>query len=381
MIGGRGGSAILLIGALACLLGAARSEPAEPRGIFVVSDTARAYTLVLADVPAPEDALREYMEWEKEVRELEERHAQEPFLQPGMCMHPGRPAPVPCRSWGNEFDGEMYYQRPYPVPGFSFIQSGGGGEDLEQLLVPERDVADPGVLRRWREQAEAGKVVECGIMTCRVVYAVSKTAAADTALALCRLHPVGDEHGPPTRCAYLALVGSGGVWIRATVRWNHRWSECSAGEEPGDDWIELVSIEPPVMTIATGGVATEKAVSDRLQARLRTPPLGLASEMINGQIHATAPSRRSQVLPDWREEVAVNVWLYPGYGPGELVVRSSINLLVNRQNTDRDQDWHRPGPGQQSAYSAAVVERFRLAFQDACPGRWRDDFNYVCAGR
>jgi hypothetical protein len=378
-------SAAVLLCALACAPGvwtALHAGPVEHAGARAAfrADTAGPYTLVLDDLPTVRDARKEYRQWLDELEELLEDEGDEPYLEAGVCGHPGSAAATPCRFLGDTVEGQatMYYLRPHPVPGFSDIE-GLGGSELYQLLVPAKEAADRGALQRWRAQADAGGVVDCGGYRCRVVYVVSADAAVtDTALALCAVERTAYGYGAPSRCAVLALVEDGNAWVRATVERVIPCSGCT-GAGPGDV-IDLASIEPPAMSMAPVSGALEQAVVDRLQARLRAPPLALATEMIHGQLRAGAPPRVSQVLPGWREEVAMYVWMGRD-GRDELSVRGSIVLLVNRQNTDRDQDWHRPGPGQQAAYGGLVLDRFRLAFRDACPGgRWRDDFHYVCGG-
>jgi hypothetical protein len=117
-----------------------------------------------------------------------------------------------------------------------------------------------------------------------------------------------------------------------------------------------------MFNISISGLSRDLII-ERIDKSLAGPPLSIPVRIIKpDRVWGNGPRRFSNVLSgNWFEWVQVEVELGPTLG-----ITVSLDLLVNKQNTDQPQDWHLPTEQQQEEYSRAVRANITKELESAC---------------
>ena len=92
-----------------------------------------------------------------------------------------------------------------------------------------------------------------------------------------------------------------------------------------------------------------------------------------------AKYRTSSIIQGWHEYLTLRGWVENRNEIGQYDIGVASTVYVNRQNTDRPEEWHLPTDQQQAAYVAALSLSLKRALQAFCPaGRWRDAETFEC---
>jgi hypothetical protein len=134
---------------------------------------------------------------------------------------------------------------------------------------------------------------------------------------------------------------------------------------------------PPVYTLPSN-----EPVLKELQKAFQHTKIALISEVYEeNTLIANASYRFSPILPGWREIVTVRVDLRRiSWGePAFLGVTISTTRYVNRQNTDRPQDWQLPSEQQETQYLSEIRTRMKEALESLCiQTNWRNPDDLIC---
>jgi len=332
-------------------------------------DTLPPYTLIFDDIPRQEVLSREY------GRLLTEQLSQ---LPSNSC-----PSPYKCSRGTEGGYFSTHFMPPYPTIDYRgladlFIGSG----RLRTAFVPI-DEAHDGRRRFAHWRTIAGGPAECSktltFVCAKIVWGRRESGgtARDSTLLLCAAR----AEGPTRECIVLAVwADDNRIWINVVVDQLHRCAGlrhiCYHPVWNIQGMIR-VEIRLPRMAIRRSSTVSTDDVQGYLQQALRGDPLLLRTNASRNFIRASAPPRISAVLDPYREEITLFVQINDHERTSHLDM--TLVLLVNRQNTDRDQDWHRPSQAQRARYGSAIEDVVRSAFSAACPdGRSSDDFTWVC---
>jgi hypothetical protein len=115
---------------------------------------------------------------------------------------------------------------------------------------------------------------------------------------------------------------------------------------------------------------------------LAAPPLSLHPTRSTIAIECQGWDRWLPILtPTLREQVTVRVATQVLEG-GEIVLETSLNLLVNTLNTAQDVDWHPPRRDQLLRWNSAITDTVHSRLPQVCDnGRWINDNTLQCRPR
>ncbi len=301
------------------------------------------------------------------ARDYAEMLAKPQIGQPTACSFGGSPG-YQCVQKGSAFFPNTYFLPPFPLV-------------LPQRVPPERGFPKPkfswvpvheaqGGLQKvaeWQDLARRGKGFACGGPECIVIIAThfKRETLSETVLESCLVYNIVGTRGAPWDCRAIAILGVEHTWVYAYVSY-----EDVHPAPPVFDF-DLRLVEDPLPPISSVLTAAQNA--------LETPPLNLIAEKITSSaVAGNGQYRVSSVLPGWHELVTVRADI-DDECDGCLGVKIFTTLYVNRQNTDRPEDWHLPSERQGQTYLNAVRHSFKQPLQSLCTNsKWTDDRTLVC---
>ncbi len=279
--------------------------------------------------------------------------------------------------------GGQTYLPPFPFALPSQMPS--GPEHVGQFSwAPVTEVRDgPKILAQWRELAKAGSFFDCKDYLCMiVVHSLSADQDAQETLDECTIFRANGIVGAPRHCTQIAILTSDRAWIKVVTGY------VSGAAEIGlpDTTLEIVGKLPTTgESLFSGDHKLPVSLTSVLTATakaLSLPPLRLITQH-NGDtsVLGIASYRLSPILSGWRELLTVRVDVSDlSWEPIPAVgVTISTTLYVNRQNTDRTEDWHLPAPSQEEAYLAAIRTNLKEPLESLCKRfEWSDSDTLVC---
>jgi hypothetical protein len=221
---------------------------------------------------------------------------------------------------------------------------------------------------RWFSLARASERLDCDDSYCMVFRSVPGQNKQRTLMNICRV-PVGTTSAKKEVCYSVATMeDSQPGWVRAIIGFGRPEDSGGGGGVFSTSWIVRgLSLDPMAEVISRAFAAPPYSFA---VDRLGTPPVI--------QLTASQNSRPSPILAHWREFVSVDVFLYD-VGPKLTALTMKTTLQVNRQNTDRPQDWHRPSDEQETTYREQITRSMRKALERSCKtARWVNENNLDC---
>jgi hypothetical protein len=209
------------------------------------------------------------------------------------------------------------------------------------------------------QAAHSHALSNCEMDNCSLAISVPQLPNSER-IELCTVEQVQNEVGPPHNCEAIAA--------RYDAEW---WVEVIDGVEP----ISLPQGMSSVYRLDIVGLprAAIFSVLDRAIAGL---PLVMPNRAVKtDHILAIAPRRFSHILAGgWFEWPQILVEL-----DDEFHVEISLDLIVNKQNTDDPADWHLPTDQQMEEYQKAIAESVTKALTAVCVGpRWEGTRELAC---
>jgi hypothetical protein len=254
-----------------------------------------------------------------------------------------------------------------------------GARGKRYATVSQTEIRDPPERRiaQWRAAARKGSIFSCKGPDCiTIVETIPQNEHTDCGLAACEISKIRGTLGAPKNCTELYRKDEGGEFFTVAI------GTTSIACDIGRPDFKLV-----ILGLDQNAFST---VLNNANTALSSKPLELRTDVYQTYVLGVADGRLSPVLPDSREIITVRIDIERGNyfdalgsrfnqsaGFGAVV---STNLLVNRQNTDRPNDWHRGNPSQEQAYVAAVEAALKKQISEICPdSKWLDDRNMRCA--
>ena len=238
----------------------------------------------------------------------------------------------------DSFD-KFFRERQLIVSKFYGDDSGYRGE----LLVPIDNVEEgETALAFW--EYWANRAQGCAELDCPLVFRDSPIS-----ISYCNAEQSRGELGPAHHCKRVVVYMPDGPWIRAfTAPWEGYG--CGFGE---DDF---------TCSYTGKGFATKVANA------LEQPPLMLSVNRTRSgdRIVGTAKMRRSQVLENYFEHVAVELYisgkqLDKGDDESYGFVDVAVTVLVSRQNSGSRSDYRAASDAQQAEYVRTIEDLFEAA--------------------
>jgi len=247
------------------------------------------------------------------------------------------------------------------------------GNEIDREWAPISEVYDgPKVLERWQQLARSGEPFDCKGPICHlIVQGVSKDNS-ETYYAVCQVAKVKAIVGAPEQCHQIIIVTKQTIWLQAITG-----SSVVKHKVGLPDFTYTVHGVPPEYKLPSND-----PVLKELQKAFQHTKIALISELYEeNTLIANASYRVSPILPGWREIVTVRVdlrrtsWSEPAF----LGVTISTTLYVNRQNTDRPQDWQLPSEQQETQYLSEIRNRMKEALEALCiQTNWRNPDELIC---
>jgi hypothetical protein len=260
------------------------------------------------------------------------------------------------------------YLPPFPVALPFELPPSDAGNTADFTWAPIGEVRNGRQsVTQWNSQADKGSLFNCADNLCSViVHAVGSKSSTDT-LAECRVTQANTVVGAPEDCRPVAIITSDETWIRVVA--GYLWEEASIGLPDFD----LQILHDPPLKIDNVLKVTQESLGG--------PPLGFETQLSRSSLIAVASYRLSPVLKGWRELITVRVDVDESYPPPPGVgLRLSTTLYVNRQNTDRPEDFHLPSEQQQHAYVEAIKAVLKAPLQSLCKKSiWKDSGTLSCS--
>jgi hypothetical protein len=274
---------------------------------------------------------------------------------PSLCSK--EPQPIPCifvskfplAQTGYDIDACAEHRRPH----FAWVpmnEAAGGSEAL----------AD------WKVKSSQGHVFDCDGTDCKIIVRALAFSSQEDSLARCNIAKVRDTLGATSDCEPVVIMTTDVIWVRVVTGFSRY--ECLAN-----------SVVPDIKVFVN-----PKQKSDVFKEAFRRAfsegPLSLAVQLGTGKIVGTASFRVSPVLRPYRERVTARGFISEEQTSPRFVGLSlDIDLIVNRYNTTRDQDWHLPSKQQEDLWAKTALDQVRKFLNNACPNHhWRDDFTFLC---
>jgi hypothetical protein len=194
--------------------------------------------------------------------------------------------------------------------------------------------------------AELNKALECHDRQCTV--AVNVLEGPDRqALAVCKAFRIGKQFGPPHQCEGVAVRNGPEWWVKII------------------DFVDRFPHENRMTKIHKLEVQglPRPSILARIDKALSGTPLAMPDRSVKAdRVVALAPRRSSQVLSGgWFEWAQVLVKL-----DEEFRVKVSLDLLVNKHNSDDPVDWHFPSGQQEAEYRGAIAKAITEELAPIC---------------
>jgi hypothetical protein len=242
-------------------------------------------------------------------------------------------------------------------------------------------------LSRWKDLAASGDLFDCNDESCSGIFHSFSNLekGREEGLALCQIPRFGDVLGAPEHCDPVAIFGSDTAWIRILDGYNGISSPLQPRSlAPDEHTIRIIRMLRPSVDAVQQVAQSVDAVQQVAQKALAGPPLSLSTIMRTSSVVGTGSYRISPVLSGWREFVSVIINIELEFDHSGAItaigVDISTSLYVNRQNTDRPEDWHMPSPQQDLTYFEAVRGNLKKLLAGLCKTHaWVDDQTLSCS--
>jgi len=272
--------------------------------------------------------------------------------------------------------GIRYYVAPFP------------------LLIPQEIPSDPHrgepvfdwapiseafngthVLENWKQLLRAGNFFNCNDAGCTVLV---RGLGENEQIAACSIDVINNQMGAPSGCLTLAIIAPQETWVRVVAGFE-TGGQANMGRPDFD-----ISINFQNRPIAGSVISAALAAS---QQGLANPPFSLSTTLAARSVLGVAAYRVSPILPSSRELVTLRVDVsFDGKTTDlpipKLGLAISSTLYVNRQNTQRPEDWHLPSPQQEQSYLSQFKATLKRSIQSICrTSTWTDDSTLMCESR
>jgi hypothetical protein len=202
-----------------------------------------------------------------------------------------------------------------------------------------------------RDLAKSGKISNCWENTCSQVVSASSDGKA--IFAECSVRKIDDVTAFPRKCTAVMFQNGQKIWIKAISRFKFD------GINPAAPITESITI-----TAGASLGVTEETLVRAAEVALTKEPFFFEKRSVRGgynSLLAIANPRPSKVLAGgWFEWPTVSI------EPSGLTLYIDCDLLVNKYNTTRPDDWHQPERAQQESYCGALVSSISRALESVC---------------
>jgi hypothetical protein len=220
-------------------------------------------------------------------------------------------------------------------------------------------------LRRWVADARSG-ALHCDEYEGCSFFGFARVPgafAAESVLVQCHIPADVAVDGPPDECFIAAALSEKGNYLAAYTCGN-----CGGGAAGEEDFRYQL-----FLSSAGDLPAVRTAVQRSFES------LGLETVLKNAGVLGRAKYRVSPVIQGWRDYITVRAFFEETDRPNAVELAVATTIYVNRQNTDRPDDWHLPSDQQQAAYVAQLSASVKRQLATVCPrGGWRDAETFVC---
>jgi hypothetical protein len=259
------------------------------------------------------------------------------------------------------FDWGITYLPPYPIalPG-AVPPIPGPGNTPVRRWVPVDEVRDGArTFGEWERSVVSGTVFNCRGMTCSTLVQVLVPGQGidESSYAVCTVVRIEGQNGAPESCEQIAVRMGTDIWLSAVT--GSEYSQASVGRP---EFAYRLRGGPPRYR-----APSKSAIADELKKALHDAPLSFRVDGGQDSVTAVAAFRASPILNGWREIVTIEVLLKdlnetpPGVG---LVLNATV--VVNRQNTPRQEDFHLPNDQQQELYLWRLRSTIDAAIRNLC---------------
>jgi hypothetical protein len=272
-----------------------------------------------------------------------------------------------CVAQGNA----VAYLPPFPLALPSNVPSVEGQAPAFQWVPAAEALNGNSLSQQWLEYAKAGTLLGCKGLTCTaIINGFMKELSNEEVLAQCIITSVGNTLGPPKRCIPTVLQEGSTKWVRVVRGYYTNLNLASAGTTTQRSF---------VISLYKAPLVNEQLVLTKAKDALEGPELRLDVQRRPHSVVGLGGERASVVQPGWREDLEVRVEVY-SLG-SRLLVQSIVEntLYVNRQNTVRRGDWHRPDDVQEGLYTSLIRDALKVRLESLCQRAvWWDVQTLLC---
>ena len=269
---------------------------------------------------------------------------------------------VPC--WDSEPDNPRFckgannrYVVPPLVPGIF--------PDADSWVPVTEFRGGTAQLRRWVADALSG-AIDCGEYQDCSFFGFGRVPngfPAEYLLLHCSIAADVAVDGPPNECVIAAALSENGNYLAA-----YTCGDCGSGAG-GEEDFRFRLLLPSVDDLLAVRTAVQRSFES----------LGLETLFKNTGVLGRAKYRASPVIQGWRDYITVRAFFEETDNPRLVELAVATTIYVNRQNTDRPDDWHLPTDQQQSAYVAQLSASLKRQLATMCPrGSWSDAETFFC---
>jgi hypothetical protein len=270
--------------------------------------------------------------------------------------------PGPIRPCADDVGRPLRCKGEYVVP--PLLPNTYGGD----AWIPVDQFHDgPAQLAKWLTKATSG-TLECFYGFCSFFSfgIVPSGWPADSLLLHCEVLKDNSIAAPPESCTAIAAIRIAGSYI-ATVTFRSPPKSLPMTDDE-DFGFQLWFVGPSALN------SIRTAVQHGFEA------IKLETIARKAKVVGSAKYRPSPVIQGWRDYITVRALLEEGDQAGLFELGVATTIYVNRQNTDRPDDWHLPSVQQHAAYISAISRSLKRELQRICPtGAWRDAETFVCS--
>lgn len=257
-------------------------------------------------------------------------------------------------------DEGVIYLPPYPIAlPHNLPVLPRGGTVAVRRWAPQDEVRDGAAkFARWKELALSGLPFDCDGPRCHVIVEalVPEQETSEISYAACEVTSMATRWAAPAACEQIAILHGSHVWLNAII--GARAARLSMGRP--NLLLHLRGIAPKfdLPTSSSFALALKGNCGEALRLDFEVGADYLAGYSLG---------RPSVILQEGREQLDIYMHLrsLPG-SPGGLGLTTKFNLVVNPQNTDRNQDWHLPSRQQEAEYEKRIRDCVSNAVHRVC---------------